>query len=71
MNKKVNIFLLGGDIFMLEIHLRQPGFTYSAYEPFARNKARKGNSKKQEIQEIFIKMKRQNLFSTRYCFYGL
>ena len=71
MNKKLNIFLLGGDIFMLEIHLRQPGLIYSAYEPFARNKARKRNSKKQEIQEILIKMKRQNLFSTRYCFYGL
>ena len=28
MNKIVNKFLLTGDKFMLELHLRQPGFTY-------------------------------------------
>ena len=26
---------------MPEIHLRQPGFTYSAYKPFTKNKERK------------------------------
>ena len=31
MNKIINSFLLAGDKFMLEMHLRQPGFTYSAY----------------------------------------
>ena len=30
--------LLTGDKFMPEIHLKQPGFTYSAYGPFIRNK---------------------------------
>ena len=30
MNEIVNKFLLPGDKFMLEMHLRQPGFTYSA-----------------------------------------
>ena len=30
MNKIVNKFLLAGDKFMPEMHLRQPGFTYSA-----------------------------------------
>ena len=31
MNKTVNKFLLAGNKFMPEMHLRQPGFTYSAY----------------------------------------
>ena len=30
MNEIVNKFLLAGDIFMPEMHLKQPGFTYSA-----------------------------------------
>ena len=30
MNEIVNKFSLGGDKFMPEVHLRQPGFTYSA-----------------------------------------
>ena len=33
-----NKFLLAGDKFMPEIHLRQPGFTYSACGPFTKNK---------------------------------
>ena len=36
MNKIVNKFLLIGDTFMLELHLRQPGFTYSACGPFTK-----------------------------------
>ena len=40
MNEKVNKFLLVGDKFMPEMHLRQPGFTYSAYGPFTKNKER-------------------------------
>ena len=40
MNEIVNKFLLAGDKFMPEIHLRQPGFTYSACGPFTRNKQR-------------------------------
>ena len=38
MNEIINIFLLAGDEFMTEMHLKQPGFTYSAYGPFAKNK---------------------------------
>ena len=30
MNEIVNKFLLAGDKFMPEMHLKQPGFTYSA-----------------------------------------
>ena len=39
-NKIVNKFLLAGDKFMHEIHLKQPGFTYSACGPFTKNKER-------------------------------
>ena len=39
-NKIVNKFLLVGDKFMPEMHLRQPGFTYSACGPFTKNKER-------------------------------
>ena len=40
MNKIVNNFLLAGDKFMSEMHLRQPGFTYSACGPFTKKKER-------------------------------
>ena len=52
MNEIVNKFLLAGDKFMPEMHLRQPGFTYSACGPFTKNKEFK-NLKKQGIQAIF------------------
>ena len=47
MNEIVIKSLLAGDKFMPEIHLRQPGFTYSASGSF--------NLKKQKIRDIFIK----------------
>ena len=40
MNEIVNKFLLAGDKFMPEMHLRQPGFTYSTCGPFTENKER-------------------------------
>ena len=40
MNETVNRFLLAGDTFMPEMHLKQPGFTNSACEPFTKNKQR-------------------------------
>ena len=36
----VNKFLLAGDKFMLEMHLKLPGFTHSACGPFTKNKKR-------------------------------
>ena len=38
MNEIVNKFLLPRDKFMIEMHLRQPGFTYSACGLFIKNK---------------------------------
>ena len=38
MNEIVNKFLLAEDKFMAEMHLKQPGFTYSACGSFTKNK---------------------------------
>ena len=38
MNETVHKFLLADDKFMLEMHLKQPGFTCSACGPFTKNK---------------------------------
>ena len=40
MNKIINKFLLTGDKFMPELHLKQPGFTYSACGPFTKHRER-------------------------------
>ena len=40
MNNVINTFLLVGDKFMPEMHLRQPRFVYSACGPFTRHKER-------------------------------
>ena len=40
MNAIVNKFLLAGDKFMSEMHLRQPGWTYSPCDLFTKNKER-------------------------------
>ena len=38
MNDIINKFLLAGDKFMPEMHLKQVGFTYSTCGPFTKNK---------------------------------
>ena len=40
MNEIVHKFLLAGDEYMPELHLKQPGFTYSPCGPFTKNKER-------------------------------
>ena len=40
MNNIINKFLLAGDKFMPEMHLRQPQFIYSACGPFTRHRER-------------------------------
>ena len=40
MNKIVNKFLLPRDKFIPDMHLKQPGFTYTACGPFTKNKER-------------------------------
>ena len=56
MNEVINMFLLAGDKFMPEMHLRQPGFTYSACRPFTKKKKELRSLCKPEIQILFIKM---------------
>ena len=55
MNEIVNKLLLTEDKFMLEVPLRQPGFSYSACGSFTKNKEEYKNLKKQEIRDIFFK----------------
>ena len=38
MNKTVDKYLLAGDKFLPEMHLKKPGFTYSACGQFTKNK---------------------------------
>ena len=49
MNNIINKFLLAGDKFISEIHLRQPGFAYSACRSFTKSKTKiqkfKGDSR--------------------------
>ena len=40
MNKIINKYLLTGGKFMPELHLKQPGFTYSACGPFTKHRER-------------------------------
>ena len=40
MNEIIKKLLLPGDKFMSEMHLKHPGFTYSACGPFNKNKER-------------------------------
>ena len=56
MNEIVNKFLLAGDNFMPEMHLKQPGFTYRACGPFTKSKERIKELKKQVIQNTFTEM---------------
>ena len=53
-NEIVHRSLWAGDKCMPEIHLKQPGFTYSACGPFTKNKER--IQKFKETQTIFTKM---------------
>ena len=42
MNETVNKFLLVGDKFIPEMHLKQPGFIYSACGPFTKKQWKNG-----------------------------
>ena len=60
MNEIEKKILLPGDKFMPEMHLRQPGFTYSACVPFTKIKER---IKKTRRFKIYLsKQIRKNLF---------
>ena len=56
MNEIINRFLLISDKFMPEMHLKQPGFTYSSCSPFTKNKERIEKFMRTENTDFFIKM---------------
>ena len=56
MNEIVKKFLLAGDKFIPELHLKQPGFTHSACGPFTRNKEKLKSLCRQETQILFREM---------------
>ena len=66
MNKIINKYLLAGDKFMPEMHLRQPGFTYSACGSFTENKERIQKFKETGDSRYLQKWIRQSLFSAWY-----
>ena len=56
MNEIVNKFLLAGDKFMLEMHLKQRRYTYSAWDHLLKTKKKFKNLKKKEIQDKSTEM---------------
>ena len=56
MNEIVNKFLVVGDKFMPEMHIKLPGFTYSACGSFTKNKERIQNFKETDknIRKIYL-----------------
>ena len=57
MNEIVHKVLLAVDKFMPQIHLKQPGITYSTCGPFIKKQIEEfKNLKKQEMQALFTKM---------------
>ena len=62
MNEIVNTFLLEGDKFISEMHLKQTGFTYAVCGPFTKNKER---------IETFIQTGNKNIYENepdKACF---
>ena len=55
MNEIVNRFLLAGDKFIPEMHLKQSGFTYSSFGPFTKNKERIKKFKETEDTKYIYK----------------
>ena len=54
MSEIVNKFLLAGDRLMPEMHLKQPGFTYSASGPFAKKKELIQKFKETEKYKLYL-----------------
>ena len=56
-NEIINKLLLVGDTFVPEMHLRQPGFTYSTFVPFTKNEERIKNFMKSGNTDFIYKNK--------------
>ena len=56
MSEITNKFLLAGDKFIFDMHLKQSGFTVILVNHLVKIKKELKNLKKQEIQSVFIEM---------------
>ena len=56
MNKIINKFLLTGEKFMPELHLKQPGFTDSACGSFTKHRERIKKFRETSNVNIYIEM---------------
>ena len=70
MNKIVNKFLLAGDKFMTDMHLKQPGFTYNACGPFAKNKEKIQKFKEKGDTNYIYKNERDKVCLQHGMIYG-
>ena len=70
MNEIVNKFLLAGDKFMPEMHLKQPGFTYGACELFTENKERIQKFKETRDTKYLYKNELDETCFQHYMAYG-
>ena len=70
MNEIINKVLLVGDKFMPEMHLKQPGFTYSAYGPFTKNKEGIENFMKTGNTDFIYKNELDKACFQHYIAYG-
>ena len=70
MNDIVNRFLLAGDVFMPESHLREPGYTYRACGLFTKTKQRIQKFQKKEINNVFVKKINKACFQNDMAYGG-
>ena len=70
MNEIVNKFLLAGDKFMPEMHLKQPGSTYSSCGPFTKNNERIRKFKETGDTNYIYKNKLDKVCSQHDMAYG-
>ena len=71
MNEIVNKFLLAGDKFMPEPHLRQPGFPYSTCGPFIKNKERMKKIKEIGYSRYIYQNELDKLVFNMTCLMGI
>ena len=71
MNEIVNKFLLAGDKFMPEPHLRQPGFAYSTCGPFTKNKERMKKIKEIGYSRYIYQNELDKLVFNMTCLMGI
>ena len=70
MNEIINKLLLAGDKFMPEMHLRKPGFIYSACGPFTKSKNRTQKFKETRYSRYIYRNKLDKMCFQHGMLYG-